>query len=218
MSKNIVITGATGVVGSVLVDGLANFHDVTPLTRLQCDMTNLELLSQCVPKDTDCLVHLAWKDSDIYSEGQFDPDNIVMALNVLEVAVRYNIKHVVLASSVHVREYRGHEGVISASDHTMPTSLYGATKVYLEELGKYYARYHNLQVTAVRLGGVNRDDSPVGKDEQDYNRIYLSHIDLITAFNDIVNEPNVPASFSMFYLVSEGDSTIHHRDKFEIKD
>lgn len=218
--KDVVITGASGVVGSVLVKGLDSDFRVTPLTKKDCDTRNIELVRSAVKDNTDVIIHLAWKSGDIYKDGDFDQDNVLMALNILEIAAEKRIPRVILASSVHANEYRrprvipakaagprGAEIYIDSpfqgnDKEDWPTSIYGATKIYIEALGKYYAKYKGLDVVVTRLGGVNNQDSPTAKQEVDYEKIFLSHADLIRTFNNLINENKKEGFFKIMTLTS----------------
>jgi uronate dehydrogenase len=200
-NKKVFITGASGVVGTVLMNGLTDF-DVTGTSLNEFDLTNYETVKNVIPNDVDVLIHLAWKPGVIYENGVFDPANVEMALNVLEVAAEKNIPRVILASSVHAKEYRPNYKAATVISQTRPTSIYGATKVYVEEIGKYFAHYRNMQVISIRLGGVNVDDSVNGKDEEHYDAIYLSHKDLLCMFNKIINQQELLHDFTTLYAVS----------------
>jgi uronate dehydrogenase len=200
-NKTVFITGASGVVGTVLMNGLTDFN-VVGTSLAEHDLTNYESVKQVIPDDVDVLIHLAWKPGGIYENGVFDPANVEMALNVLEVAAEKKIPRVILASSVHAKEYRPNYKAATVISQTRPTSIYGATKVYVEEIGKYFAHYRNMQVISIRLGGVNIDDSVNGKDEEHYDAIYLSHKDLLCMFNKIINQQELLHDFTTLYAVS----------------
>lgn len=200
-NKKVFITGASGVVGTVLINGLTDF-DITGTSLEECDLTAFDAVDKIIPNDVDVLIHLAWKPGFIYENGIYDPTNVEMVLNVLEVASKKNIPRVILASSVHAKEYRPNYKAATVISQTRPTSIYGATKVYVEEIGKYFAHYRNMQVISIRLGGVNKDDSANGKDEEHYDAIYLSHRDLLSMFNKIIKQQELLHDFTILYAVS----------------
>src|SRR3989344_623450 len=226
--KRIVITGADGVIGSVLVANLRNDFDLIPLYHRECDLTKFEEVVSTISNNTDVIIHLAWDKKPIYEAGKLNADNILMALNVFEAAVKRKVKRVILASSIHAdlslfqvggrargapssaqlrrsipvfsakftprvnpiyaskrvsshdTDKRALDGAVRGQDPPeIPTSIYGATKIYFEALGRYYATYHHLEVVAIRFGGVNRENSPAAKKEPNYDKIFLSHQDLI---------------------------------------
>ena len=99
--KRIVITGADGVIGSVLVANLRNDFDLIPLSHRECDLTKFEEVVSTISNNTDVIIHLAWDKKPIYEAGKLNADNILMALNVFEAAVKRKVKRVILASSIH---------------------------------------------------------------------------------------------------------------------
>src|SRR3990167_7110073 len=199
--KKVFITGASGTVGSVLMNGLTEFA-VNGISLVDCDLTDYSAVQQIIPSDVDILIHLAWKPGLIYEDGIYDSANVEMMLNVLEVASQKKIPRVVLASSVHTKEYRPSHKAATVLGHTRPTSIYGATKVYVEEIGKYYAHYRDIEVVSIRLGGVNKEDLIDGRDEEHYNAIYLSHKDLLCLFTKIINHSEMLHNFTVLYAVS----------------
>lgn len=200
-NKKVFITGASGTVGSVLMNGLTDFA-VTGISLEDCDLTNYKAVQNIIPSNIDVLIHLAWKPGMIYENGVYDPANVEMMLNVLEVASQKKIPRVVLVSSVHAKEYRPSHKAATVIGHTRPTSIYGATKVYVEEIGKYYAHYRDVEVVSIRLGGVNKEDSINGRDEEHYDAIYLSHKDLLCLFTKIINHNEMLHNFTVLYAVS----------------
>lgn len=222
MKKTIVITGSSGVIGTILVKHLATNYSLVLIDKNTCDLRSFTSSKQVIPQNTDLLIHLAWKDAPMYKNGTFDADNILMTLNMLEIAKQKNVKRVILASSVHANEYRTNfiksmpifrdlggnppepKNVASESS---PTSIYGATKLYFEALGRYYATHHNLEVIALRLGGVNKDNSPYAKDEPDYDKIFLSHKDLIRTIKHYIDKKNIQNNYECVYALSKKSAT-----------
>lgn len=231
MKKTIVITGSSGVIGTILVKHLATNYSLVLIDKNTCDLRNVISSKQAIPQNTDVLIHLAWKDAPMYKNGTFDADNILMTLNMLEIAKQKNIKRVILASSVHANEYRtnfiksmpifrdlGDPSVSmrmegnppepkNVASESSPTSIYGATKLYFEALGRYYATHHNLEVIALRLGGVNKDNSPYAKDESDYDKIFLSHKDLIRTIKHYIDKKNIQNNYECVYALSKKSTT-----------
>ena len=114
----------------------------------------------------------------------------------------------ILASSVHVSfghiNYR-HPGIveshnilhkkkITVQDDYFPLGVYGASKVYLEILGKAYSE-KGLQVVAVRFGNVT-DDNGFGE-----YPFWLSHRDCCQFIEKCVEVNNLP-KYSVFFAIS----------------
>ena len=227
MKKKVVITGGSGLIGSILTKKLKDEFEIISLSRQQCDLANFDKTANIIKNDTDVIIHLAWKTGDLYASGHYDTDNVLMTLNVLEVAAQKKIPRVILASSVHTNEYRQSyrkqifnkltnaslipplrwrgTSFVTSSNIThidWPTSIYGATKLYFEALGRYYSQYHGLEVVAVRIGGVNPENSPAAYNKPDYKKIFLSHEDLVRIFRDLINKPKIANNYECLYAIS----------------
>ena len=102
--------------------------------------------------------------------------NIEGCYNVLEAAKRAGVKRVILASSgatsngyeleepykslVSVEEIPLPESWDMVSEHSepKPVSLYGVTKLFGEDLGRYYALTSDLSVINLRISSTGRED------------------------------------------------------------
>ncbi|KAH3764131.1 NAD dependent epimerase/dehydratase superfamily protein [Pelomyxa schiedti] len=135
-------------------------------------------------------------------------NNIAATYNVLNACVKAKVKRVILASSNHVQHgitigdpkdprtlgpnklggRRMHIG-----DDPWPDSLYGASKLFAEDLGKVYALRYGLEVVALRIGWVRIRDDPSdlrGTPSEPFMRaIYLSYKDCIGFFNAAIDTP-----------------------------
>jgi nucleoside-diphosphate-sugar epimerase len=90
---------------------------------------------------------------------------------VFEAARRSGVRRVVYASSNHVigmYEAESAPALYEIDDPrtfdalvpVRPDSLYGASKVFGEALGRLYADRHGMQVVCLRIGAVRDDDDP----------------------------------------------------------
>lgn len=179
--ETIVITGAEGVVGTVLRAGLAEAYDLRCLTRtpqpfpsLVADVTNEDGLVNAFA-DADAVIHLAgaitlqagWEDVLTH--------NINGTRNVFAAARRANVPAVIYASSGHVlggAEQRAGAALYDLADVRQfdettppePDTLYGVSKLYGESLGRHYAQHHGMRVISIRIGMVLPDDNPRTRD------------------------------------------------------
>lgn len=166
----VAITGAGGLIGSVLADRLdrARF-DLVLLGRDEGDITDLEELTRAF-EGIDAVVHLAGESEVRASwEDLIDP-NLVGARNAFEAARRSGVRRVVFASSNHAVGMAlldpdtfadpDRPRLATADDPVRPDSLYGATKAWGEAIGRYYAEIHGLEVVCLRIGWVTGDDRP----------------------------------------------------------
>jgi nucleoside-diphosphate-sugar epimerase len=107
-------------------------------------------------KKFDSILHLAAMASVTQSRRfpRWTQDiNVGGALNVLEVARKYDVNRVVMASSAAV--YGGLDKVPSSEDHPVqPLSHYGVHKLMLELYAQSYAHLYGLETVCLRYFNV----------------------------------------------------------------
>lgn len=166
MSK-ILITGAAGNIGQGLVKHLQAAHE---LTLVDIDFSEFPLSinapHQLVTRD---LTQLAdWRDllTDIEYVIQLagNPDreakwdelinlNYVLPYNLFQAATESPaLKRIIFASSIHASEGYPDDVQIKVEDQNRPDSLYGLSKLYLENLAHYFAYAHNIESIGIRIG------------------------------------------------------------------
>ena len=177
----IAITGAKGIVGSALIKQLdPQAFTITPLDLPEHDISKLDDLVAATAGH-DAIIHLAWsKLRDNFGLNTIDPVNDLMLFNAYQAAVANKIPRVIMASSNHAHRHdmRDSDGRIRASiQPPVPDSPYGAEKVFMEALGRFFANTHGLEVICIRIGNVNPEDKPKPSTATDPLR-WLSHRDL----------------------------------------
>jgi NAD+ dependent glucose-6-phosphate dehydrogenase len=165
----ITVTGADGLIGSVLRAGLADAFAPRWLTHDDADVTNLAALERAFA-GSEAVVHLAANSEVDASWDELLPANVVGAYNAFEAARRAGVRRVVFASSNHVMgRYMWDDAgftdaarprQVTAGMPIRPDSLYGASKAWGEALGRMYAEEHGLEVVCLRIGAVTDDDRP----------------------------------------------------------
>ena len=212
----ILITGATGTIGGVLLKCLSKKHDVVGIDKVASKgVITLDIVSEQeklrdLLKDVDAVIHLAW---DVKEAGTaFDvsvPENKIMGDIMYALSLERKVKKFILASSVHISlghiNYRHpgivenhkilHERKITTRDDYFPLGIYGASKAYLEALGKAYSE-KGLQVVAVRFGNVT-DDNNFGE-----YPFWLSHRDCCQFIEKCIETSNLP-KYSVFFAISD---------------
>ena len=201
----IAITGAKGVVGTALINNLdPKKFDVTPIDLPEYDASDQGQLVEAT-KGHDALVHLAWKSlRDNYSSGSIDTMNDQMLFNAYQAAVINQIPRVIMASSNHAHRHdiRDKDGMIRSSiEPPVPDSPYGAEKVFMEALGRYFANTHSLEVICLRIGNVNSENKPKPDSPRDPLR-WLSHKDLGRLVTCCLGAKSIPDNFQIVYGVS----------------
>ncbi len=166
MTGPVLLTGAAGLIGTVLRGGLpergwgVRSLDVVPVEerrpgeeQVVADVTDLPALVGAA-RDASAVVHLA----GIATESTWPAiahTNIDGTYCVLEAARRAGVRRVVLASSNHATGYtpRPDGGLLREVDAPpRPDTYYGVSKVTMEALGSLYADRYGLDVVCLRIG------------------------------------------------------------------
>ncbi len=183
--ERIMITGATGQIGSELTTDLQKIHgldDVLLTGRHEpyheysgnfeiLDVLNQERMRELIKQyDIDTVYHLA---AILSAKGEQDPEsawkiNVEGFYNVLTVAKEGMISKIFHPSSIAAfgpetpRENTPQETVLK------PRTIYGVTKVVGELLGNYYYEKWGVDVRGARLPGVISNVAPPGGGTTDY--------------------------------------------------
>jgi NAD+ dependent glucose-6-phosphate dehydrogenase len=166
----ILITGAAGGVGQLLVPELSSEHqlrltDVVPppdgaggVEVVVGDLTERGLAERLCD-GVDAVVHLAGNPSPVASWDGLRGPNIDVLTEVLEAAAATGVRRIVLASSIHAMG--GYHPLASRPEPVSvrddwpphPCCRYGATKVFAEAAARVYADSGATSVVCLRLGG-----------------------------------------------------------------
>jgi uronate dehydrogenase len=200
---SVLVTGGAGRIGTVLRRGWKG-----PLTAFDLpdgDARDRAALIRAAAGH-DAIVHLAAVlERENHINNEFWPDNQVMTVNALEAAVAAGVPRVVLASSVHTDRWwppAADGRLLDPTHEPVPTSPYGASKVFMEALGRHFAAARGVEVVAVRFGGVNpRDRRP---DDPLERAAWLPHADCLALVHAAVADP-LPAGRRYALVVGVGD-------------
>jgi uronate dehydrogenase len=154
----VVITGAAGRIGSVLVARLPAYGwTLRPFDRrpveggVRGDITVAADLDAAMD-GASAVVHLA----GVSTEAPWPllrQDNLDGTLQVFEAARRHGVPRVVYASSIHAAGFTpASVPNLPADTPVRPDTLYGVSKVFGEALGRYYADRYGIQVACLRIG------------------------------------------------------------------
>lgn len=175
--KTVLITGANGLIGTILRERLGDCYAFRGLTRRAVDFPtyvgDIADLESILPAfaGVDAVVHMAGDPSPGATWESVYRTNILGTRNVYEAARLNGVGAVIFASTNHTQamwEVDQGPSVYEASDSRLlhpddpfrPDSFYGFSKASGETLGRYYHDAFGLRVFCLRIGWVMRDDDP----------------------------------------------------------
>jgi len=159
----ILLTGAAGGLGRVLRErlrryaGVLRVSDTAPLGEpregeeaIVCDLADAVAVDALVA-GVEVIVHLG----GVSVERPFEevlPANIQGAYHLYEAARRHGVRRIVFASSNHVTGFYRQGEVIDANAPQRPDSYYGLSKVFGEQLARFYFDRYGIESVCVRIG------------------------------------------------------------------
>ncbi|MEH7238209.1 NAD-dependent epimerase/dehydratase family protein [Bacillus sp. JJ1562] len=221
MKKKVAIIGGTGLIGSILEEGLNNKYEIIILDKkvdnypnhIQVDATNFEDLVSKIPADCDALINLlnVSTKNDFKDLTQFHKKTEIHFLSsfyILRAAIERGIPKVVYASSNHVTDFYEKDGIsalgreITIDDYPYSRTLYGTLKLASENIGHIlaYEEENNLSVINLRIGSVRRNEVKDLQTIPRINKTLLSHNDVIQLF-DLAIQSTI--KFGTYYGVSD---------------
>jgi nucleoside-diphosphate-sugar epimerase len=217
------VTGASGLIGGILLEGLAGSRQIQGLDRrsgqntdLAVDMRHLSDVAAAFA-GVDTVIDLAANPRFDASWEEMYANNLQATINAFEAARRTGVRRVIFASSNHVTGLAErdepfasivagrYEGLDPASVPRLttdgpirPDGPYGIAKAMGEATGRYYAEEHGLSVVCLRIGSVNREDRATNPRE--FSTL-LSHRDLVQLVRCAVDAPDT-VRFGVYYGAS----------------
>ena len=207
----VLVTGANGLIGRVLWDGLAGQHSLhgidlrrdksrgirrADVRRARSIRGAFDQVDAIVDLATGSTVDLPWDKVEEDIEGR---------VNVLEAARLHDVRRYVFASSNHVtgmyeldHPYAAivagaYEGLDPAATPLIrtdwpirPDSAYGVGKAFSEAAARFYAEQYDMSCICIRIGTVNAEDRP--KTPRHYATL-LSHGDLVRLVGCALSAP-----------------------------
>ncbi len=222
--KKILITGMSGLIGGILRSHLETLggYELTALNRrpvdgvrtIQADIGDLASIRPAF-EGQDVVVHLA---AHVASEPMEDVvrGNLAGTWNVYEAAREAGVKRVVFASSGDTIRGVDHDPPYSqiiagdyeavsrwewpkvTKDLVRPGTIYGASKVWGEVLGRVYSADYGLSVLCVRIGACPAANRPTTVREK---AAWVSHRDVADVLHRCIDAPD-DLLYDIFFAVS----------------
>ena len=208
---NILITGMSGLIGSLARRRLASGATLSALNRSAVDgvpTTRADLADYDAIRPAfdgqEVVVHLAAKAGENFTWDELLQTNVIGTRNVLTAAQDAGCRRVVFASSgatvsgwelvepyKSIVEARYDDApaawpMIRHDMATRPTGVYGSTKVWGEAISRHVADTSAMSVICLRIGYVNAADRPARP--RDY-AVWCSQRDIAEAIAGCVNAP-----------------------------
>ena len=224
MMERIAITGAAGLIGTVLCQRLGERYELRTLDSSRRsgllhrrEDTRRLALTQAAFSGCQTVIDLAANGSSETGWREITEGNLPATLGSFEGARRAGVRRVILASSNHVTglyerdepyasicagHYEGLEPAaipkISSEFPIRPDGPYAVGKAAGEAAGRWYAEEHGLSVICLRIGTVYRDDRP--KSQRGFATL-LTHDDLLRLIGACIDAP-LDVGFGVLYGVS----------------
>jgi nucleoside-diphosphate-sugar epimerase len=169
---------------------------------VHCDISDAaQLQAVFETEQIDGIVHLA---AILPTAAQRDPVrttqvNVVGSLNLLEMARQFGVRRFLFGSSLSVYGTCRAEERVAETHRAAPEDLYGAAKLYVEQLGDAYRSRYGLEFVSQRIGRV------VGPGSRSVSSTWRSQI-----FEDL--QSNRPTEILLSYVASERILLVHVED------
>ena len=207
----VLITGSAGAIGSTLVEGLKDRHQLRGFDREPTPGIEDYVVGDIVDEEKvvgaaagmDAIIHLVNVPGGEWEHAQ---QNMTGTYNVLEAARQHGARRVAYASRAGVLPQSYYPRSIQRTVHmpTRPESHYSVTKVFAEAIGYMYTARHDLEFVAVRIGNFNRDRPHPEHPHQ------LGHADCVRLFEQAITHPDV--GFEIVFGVSDSDWALYDLD------
>ena len=222
--KKVLITGAAGLVGGVLRDGLKDDYELSGVDRvaiegfnsLVADTTDLDAVLHAY-EGIDTVIDLASVPSDKTRWEVVHQNNLTSTHNAMEASRRAGVKRLIFASSNHATgnyeddypysaivagRYGGIDPdnipYVTTSMPIRPDGSYGIGKVFGEATGRHFSDRHGLSVICLRIGTLNGESRPLSVR---HFATLLTHRDLVHLVDRSIQAP-LEIKFGIFYGVS----------------
>jgi uronate dehydrogenase len=181
----LVVTGCSGRVATMIAPRLrSRFQlrgvDVEPPSPdlvdefVRADVGDVDAVAGALA-GADAVLHLAAHPADADFRERLLPRNLDGTWALFEAAVRARVPRVVFASTLQTIQGYDPGERVPPNAAPRPTSVYGATKLFGEALGRYHADTSGLRVACLRMGAVRTKDAA---DARANNSVWLGSHDL----------------------------------------
>lgn len=153
-SRRILLTGASGFIGSLLTQKLQNKFEILAPLRKNIDLTKDTVSLDLLVKESGIgkVVHLA--NPRIYTTSESMGMSLTILKNVLDICKENQLNLVYLSSWETYSGYKAKEFIANEYTTPRPGGTYGQTKFLCEALIKHYREHYGLFCTVLRSSPV----------------------------------------------------------------
>lgn len=221
MPRRVLVTGMSGLIGGAVRRELAGRYELSALGRRPVDgvpthvaeLTDGDALRRAFD-GIEVVVHLSAASRGTSPWPEIRDANLIGVHNVYEAARAAGVARVLFASSGATlagweREspfadlVTGRGASLSTwpmlRHEIRPNTVYGASKVWGEALGQYYADATGLSVVCLRFGSVNEADRP--ESEREF-AVWCSQADAARAVERAIEAPE-SLRYAIVHVVSD---------------
>lgn len=210
--RKVLLTGGGGRIGPHVLPALGERFDLRnynlepipgdPDTVIG-DLQDLDVLKGAM-QGVEAVIHLAATSDEASFVEKLVPNNVVGLYNTFEAARQAGVKRLVFASTCQTMSaYRGQqEQTLTTTDPPRPGTLYGATKVLGEVMGRWFHDKHQIEFVGIRIGWFLPYDAPRLRDpKRGARNLWLSPRDAASLFIRAVEKENV--GYALVYGTSK---------------
>ncbi len=185
--KNILVTGATGQIGTELVESLKKRYpkeriwsldiknpqgEENPIDFLKVDLMDKDSLEKVIEEIKPIRIyHLAAILSAVGENNPLLAWNLNMngLLNILNLSVKHQVTKVFWPSSIAVFGPQPNQPYNAQKENMEPITVYGISKLSGEHWCSYYRRNFNLDIRSIRFPGLISYKTEPGGGTTDYS-------------------------------------------------
>lgn len=170
--KRVIITGASGFVGSYLVNEFANngyevtavvrneksdisqFHKKENVNIVYCELKDIQKLKEKLLGEYDYFLHFAWESSAGQGRGNYELQlkNVEYSCNCVKVAKALGCKRFVFAGSIMA--YEAKEFVLKNGAEPTSAYIYSIAKLTASMMAKTVAVQNNIEFIDVVISNI----------------------------------------------------------------
>lgn len=204
---NVLMTGAGGRIGPHLVGPFQEAYTLRNFDRQPVpgdpntvlgDLQDFAALRSAM-ENVAVVVHLAATSDEAPFLEQLVPNNIVGLYNTYQAAQEAGVRRMVFASTCQTMLAYPRESIVDTNDPPRPSTMYGATKVFGETLGRWYHDKYGMEFVGIRIGWFQAYDSEHLR-KNGPGSLWLSPRDCVSLFRTAIEKPDVG------YVVVNGTS------------